>query len=479
MIGKTREKPPFGITSRGEKVCYGFGELGSRIALAFPGMFVTLYYTDSAGIAAAYVGSMMLIARILDSFSDIAMGVVIEKTRTPWGKARPWLLFGGVPLTISLILLFNVPGHWNGGAKNIYVFATYVFMSVICYTMTALPLSAMLSRVSLDENDRNVINVVRTLMGGGIVLLVANIPAPALKALGGEGNQRAWTILSLFFAVGSLLFFMLCFWGTREKLPLAVNKDGSRGQPLGPALKSLLGNRYFYITTFIYLLSAITSGTGGILVYFCRDVLGNTNLIGPITLAGAAGIAATPLLPPLFKRFGRMRVTRWGILLTAAANLLLLFTFRHLPFLFILSFLGTLGAAPAWVSVAAMTCDVIDYGEWKSGIRYEGLATSANSFGSKLGTGLGSGLLGWALAWSHYQPGAAAQSSAAQGAMTFLIFGVPLILNVLCFVLLLFWDIDKYQGQIQAFIVGRASGVTGGEDGGKTEGSAEGKDHAV
>jgi GPH family glycoside/pentoside/hexuronide:cation symporter len=429
--------------------------------MAFTASFVTLYYTDSAGIAVAFVGVMMMASRLLDGVSDILMGFIIEKTRTRWGKARPWLLFGCVPLSLSLILLFNVPAQWSDTGKNVYVLLTYIFLSVICYTMVNLALQAMLSRVSLDQNDRNVLNTVRALLGVAITLVIVNIPVPVLKALGGEGNQRGWTILSLIFGLSALLLILLCFFGLREKVPLAVRDSRSpKAPPLGPALKSILSNRYFYITTFLFFVFAITDGTGGSGIYFCRDVLGDASVIGLLSLAVGVSALSTPLLPPLFKRFGKLPVIRAGMLLVIVMNCLKLLCLDNIPLFVIIAFFGTLGSMPTWVAAATLTCDVIDYNEWKSGVRAEGLATSANSFGTKLGTGLGSGLLGWALALGRYQPGAAEQPLSALRAMIFLNVWVPVILSVIGFILLAFWNLDKYQNEIQTYITSRAAGGT-------------------
>ena len=115
-----------------EKICYGIGSGGGNIITQILGTFLTAYYTDSVGIAAAAVGTMMLVARLLDGISDVMMGGIVDKTRTKWGKARPWILISAPVICIGLILTFNVPGSLSSSAKLIYAYITYVIFELYC-----------------------------------------------------------------------------------------------------------------------------------------------------------------------------------------------------------------------------------------------------------------------------------------------------------------------------------------------------------
>jgi GPH family glycoside/pentoside/hexuronide:cation symporter len=133
---------------------------------------------------------MMLFARIFDGASDIAMGLVIEKTSTRFGKARPWVLFGALPFALSLILAFNVPVSLDSVAKEIYIAATYIFMSVICYTAVNLSYGAMLSRITLSQHERAVISTMRVIMSMVAALAISFATLPALEALGGTRGHE-------------------------------------------------------------------------------------------------------------------------------------------------------------------------------------------------------------------------------------------------------------------------------------------------
>ena len=136
LIGKS--------TSFSEKVLYGLGDVGVNLIWILPSSFLTMYYTDSALLGASFVGTMMLICRLFDGISDIFMGMIIDKTKTKFGKARPGLVFMGAPLILSVVLAFYVPAGISGGAKQVYSFVTYFIMSVICYTAVNLAYHSML-----------------------------------------------------------------------------------------------------------------------------------------------------------------------------------------------------------------------------------------------------------------------------------------------------------------------------------------------
>ena len=454
--------------SKTEKIFYGLGGIGYQMPLAITGSFLTLYYTDSALVSAAYIGTMMFIARLLDGLSDIVMGVCIEKTHTRFGKARPWVMIGALPLAISVFLLFNVPGNFGENAKNVYVFISYIFMSVICYTITALAHQSMLSRISIDSNDRNVITVLLALMQGVVTIIVLILVPLMLKFLGGEQNPNAWRIVSLFIAGSSLLLLAACFLKTREKidastLPLKPDSVSAHKVPLNRAVKSLLSSRYFYIILVLYLQGSIGNGTGGVTIYYMRDVLGNAELLGIFSLAASIPlICMPPFIPKLFNKFGKRNVMRTGYIIALLAGIIRYFFAKNMMVMLIATPVCTAALLPSWIGAVTLVCDMVDFGEWKNGFRVEGLAASAGSFGTKLGTGLGSAILGWGLAAGKYQAGLAAQSESAINAIIFILNGVPIILNVLAFILMCFWDLEKYSGEVQDCMARRAE-QSGGE----------------
>ena len=441
-------------TSKREKFFYSLGDVGSNFVWSFAAAFLTLYYTDSAGISAAFVGTMMLIARLFDGISDIGMGIVIDKTRTRWGKARPWLLFMCVPLALSSFLLYNVPEAFGTQAKNVYIFLTYFFMSVICYTAINLSYHSMLPRISLTAHDRNVISVVRLIVTLVVVLLISVLTTPLLERFGGMQSQHAWTVVSGIYAVLALAAILMAFFGVKEKVPLdIISADGDiQKVPLKDALRVLLSSRYFYIVILLFFTYSIANGISGIGIYYVRDVLGNANLYSVVMLMGIAPmIVGMPFLPALFKRFGKRNAMAGGLAIAIIASIAVLFNPSNIPLFMAMMVVRGFGFVPLSGAVFTLASDIVEYNDWKKGVRAEGLTTSASSFGTKIGTGLGAAVLGWSLAWGQYDGSLAIQPQSAINAMIGVQIVLPLVVYILAFILLLFWNLEKYQSQIAEF----------------------------
>ncbi|MDR1640137.1 MAG: glycoside-pentoside-hexuronide (GPH):cation symporter, partial [Clostridiales bacterium] len=441
-------------SSVSEKITYGLGGVGYQMTLALTNAFLVLYYTDSVMISASFVGTMMLVARLMDGASDIAMGIIIEKTKTRFGKARPWLLFGSLPLAISIMLLFNVPAGLPELSQKAYVFITYIFMSVICYTIVALAHSSMLPRISLVSDDRNIITVVLALMQGIMTALMVGVFAPLLEALGGESSQQAWTSLAAIVSVASLLLLLVCFAVTKEKLSVEEKpekaSDGDQAKPqaktpIKEALAFLLKSRYFYIIVVLYMTMAITNGTAGIGIYYMRDILGDANLMGIFSiLVVIPMILVMPFVPKLFSLFGKRRTLICSLGVGILLKIVMLFFPANVAVQMVCTFAGTVIVVPLWVATPTMVCDLVDYGGYRCGIHIEGLATSASSFGTKLGTGLGSVMLGAGLTIGGYNALSTVQSDAAKSAIIFIMVGIPAIMFVICFTLICLWNLEKY-----------------------------------
>ena len=161
-----------GKLSWGEKLAYGMGDSGANVVCALTGTYLTAFYTDTVGIATAAVGTMMLLARIFDGVTDIIMGAIVDKTKTRWGKARPWVLWSAPFMALSIILMFNFPSGMSDSGKLIYAYITYIFQNCIVYTANNLPYNALLARMTLDVQDRATASSLRFIMAQLTMLIV-------------------------------------------------------------------------------------------------------------------------------------------------------------------------------------------------------------------------------------------------------------------------------------------------------------------
>lgn len=446
---KTKKARPFGTTSGAERLMYAVGDLGSNFVWTFCSSFLTLYYTDSVLISAGLIGTIMLICRIFDGFSDIAAGMLIEKAQTKRGKARPW--FGGtiIPLVIIQLLVFNVPGSMSMGAKLAWVIISYFLLTVVAYTINNLAYHAMLPRFSLDSADRNKVSSLRGIFSFIAGLALAILTPKLLAANGGEKVQASWTTVALIYGILCLVFEGICYFGVKEKISCFDEKNvAKQGTPdLKAGISALLRTKYFYITVSVFVATFIINGIFlSTAVYFTRDVFGNADMYSLIAVISIlVAVVVMAFSPKMFAKFGKRNVLIVSAVIGVIGGIIGYVGAKQLNagLVFLSTALHGASLAPYVTAIFTFASDIIEYLNLKMGQRYEGLVTSVSSIGSKIGTGLGSAILGWGLAIGGYDGALATQSQAAQNAESFMLFIVPSIACVVCIVALWFWDIDK------------------------------------
>ncbi|MCM8710070.1 glycoside-pentoside-hexuronide (GPH):cation symporter [Clostridium sp. SYSU_GA19001] len=430
----------------GEKVSYGLGDCGANVIVAMCSTFLTAYYTDTVGLAAAAVGTMMLVARVFDGITDIIMGAIVDKTRTKWGKARPWLLWTAPLMALSFILLFNVPKGLSTNGKLIYVYLTYIFQACIVYTANNLPYNALLSRMTLNVQDRASAASLRFVMTQVTTLIINAVTAGLITTVG-------WFWLSSVYGIIAMVMIFICFFGTKEHL----GEDAQTGTvhvkkiPLKEALPALFKNRYFYLQSLLFMFLFIGAvSTGSTTYYFCNIVLGNIGIITLVSMATTIpAIIVNLIMPKLVQAFGKWKMMMLGFLLMVIGSLVIGAGGSSIPIVISGLLIKGFGMGPIMSGIFAMTADVVDYGEWKTGIRSEGLVNSCTSFGMKVGIGLGAALCTWIIAYGGYDGTAAVQSESAVNMIRFGFGYNGAIIGLICLVLCSMMNIDKYIKKIQ------------------------------
>lgn len=429
-----------------EKVSYGMGDCGANVVVAMCSTFLTAYYTDTVGIAAAAIGTMMLLARIFDGVTDILMGTIVDKTRTKWGKARPWLLWTAPFMGLSLVLLFNVPAGMSDGGKLLWAYLTYIFQSCIVYTANNLPYNALLSRMTLDVQDRGSTAALRFVMTQITTLIINAVTSNLLASAG-------WFKLSVLYAIIACALCIVSFLGCKEH----IGENEATGEvqvdtvPLKDAFGALLKNRYFFLQSllFLFLYVGVVS-TGTMTFYFCDNILGN---IGVITLTSMAttipAMIVNIVLPYFIQKFGKWKMMIFGCILMIVGSIVVGAAGSSIPLVMAGLVIKGIGMGPIMSGIFAMTADVVDYGEWKTGIRSEGLVNSCTSFGMKVGIGVGSALGTWIIAFGGYDGMAEVQTQAALNSIRFGFGYNGAIIGAICLVLCIMMNIDKYIVDIQ------------------------------
>ena len=430
-----------------EILAFAVGDGGCNLVWTTIGSYLTLYYTDSVGLAAAAIGTMMLLTRLLDGISDLIMGSIIDRTHTKWGKARPWILWTAIPMGLGLVLMFSVPSGLSSGGKMVYAVITYILMAVAIYTACNLAYNTLLSLEAPDPKDRVTMSSIRFFVTMSVVLFI-NYNCNNLV------GKFGWTGMAAIFGVIATILLLITFAGTKERTHAEENTSKKQKNKISvrESFKLLFENRYFWLLTVVFVINYTVLGVNnGLRIYYARDVLGNAGLMGTLTLCFILPkLIGNLIYPYINKLLGKWKSMMIGYVIELAGVLIMGLTQTSFTTAVIGLICLGIGGIPHNAGLFAMVADVVDYGEWKTGVRLDGLTNSATSFGMKVGAGLGSALVGWGLAWAAYDGKLAAQTAATIAGIKSVFTFVPAVLIVIGLVTLFFCNLDKIYPQIAA-----------------------------
>ena len=427
-----------------ERISYACGDAASNVVWAALGAFVMMYYTDVAHIDPKAIGVVMLISRLLDGVSDLVRGLVVDHTKSRFGKARPWLLRIAIPFAIATTLMFSVPDFENK-AKIIYIFVTYNLVMTM-YTMINLPYGSLSTLMTDDPYERSVLNIFRQIFAQITSLIITSATLPLIKVFG--GGRMAWTITYGIFSAAAAVLFLICFAGTKETVGISAKER--EDVPVMKALSALVRNKCWVISMllgtgtclFYMAISTINS-------YFCVQVLHDDNMVGTLNAA-----YITPMIvffffmAPIVKRIGKRKTNLLGWMVILISYVPLLLAMTSVPVLIISAVVRGIGYACVMGVQFAIIGDSVEYGEWKTGVRSEGLVFSAQSFGCKVGMGLGNALIGALLSWGKYDGELAVQPDSAITVIKVLYIGMPIIVAVFQMLLMIPYTIEKEYDQM-------------------------------
>lgn len=430
-----------------EMVSYGAGFFGVILVWTLVGTFLTFYYTDVAGISAGVVGTLMLVARLLDGVTDLGMGTLVDRTRSKHGKARPWILWMGIPLGVSVVLLFAVPDISATG-KIIYASITYILL-ILLYTSVSIPFKTLLGLMSQEPNKRSMLNIYTGIFTMLSTLLITILAEPVASAIGGT---QGWTMVAGFCGLVIILTSFIAFRSTTERSEVETLENPKSDIPLKITLKALFTNKYWLIITAYcvtaYTLNALLAGAG---LYYTTYVFGNATLFSLIGfLLFLPTIVGFFFMAKLVKRFGKRNIALVVSVIGIFGPLVKMIDPNSLAIYSAGTVIQGFGLLPIIMFLYAMINDTVEYGEWKNGIRTAGLVNSAASFGMKMGAGLGGALIGWSLALGGYAGGLETQTETAMTVILALNIHIPLILTIVQAILIWMYKLDDKYPQILA-----------------------------
>lgn len=395
-----------------ERVAYASGDFASNFYWKLIDFFLLIFYTDVFGISVAAAGTMFLVTKVWDAINDPMMGAIADRTTTRFGKFRPYLLWGAIPLGVSGVLTFTTP-DLNDSGKLIWAYVTYSLM-MTAYTVINLPYSALLGVISPNTQERTTLASFRFIgaFSGGVVV---SYFTPKLVTLFGAGNDmRGWQLTAAFWAVCAGALFVWTFLGTRERVSPPKDQTANVKQDVA----DLLNNRPWLVLLALALLVMLNmSIRNSVTAYYIKYFAGREDLMGEFITSGLiASLVGAATTPFWTKLWGKKKL--FTILMSALV--VLSFTFYLIPrdaigLMFANSLLLAFALGPKAPLVFAMYADAADYAEWKFERRSTAFVFAAASFGQKLGGAIAGATIGAVLGAMGYVANQVQSESSLQG----------------------------------------------------------------
>ena len=427
---------PFGFK---DKIGYMFGDFGNDLTFLLSSSFLLKFYTDVMDVDAYVVGIIMMIARFVDAFTDVAMGRICDKSKmTPAGKFKPWIrrMCGPVAIVSFLMYQSSLSGLPKP-AKIAYLFITYILWGSVFYTSINIPYGSMASAISGNPDDRQSLSTFRT-MGGVLAGAIIMAVVPLIIYNKENGNEvisgTKFTLVAGICSVLAIICYLLCYHLTTERVRPEISQEQLKKNNIGKMLSNAFKNRALIsiiVATIFMLISQLTIQQ--MANYVFPNYYGNAKIQSlSVVMMGGGMIIAAVIAKPLAKKFGKAEISVASNMVAGIVCFLLYFIRPQNVWVYVaLQFLCWFGLGIFSMVVWALITDVIDYSEIKNGIREDGSVYALYSFARKLGQALTSGLSGALLSMIGYKKSTAFDKNVVEG-----IFDISTLLPAISFILL-------------------------------------------
>ena len=448
----TNQSRPFGLR---DKLGYLFGDFGNDFTFILSTTLLMKFYTDAMGVSAGAVGTIMMLARLADGFTDVTMGRICDRSRiVPGaGKFKPWILRMCVPVAAASFLMYmTAPAGWPYALRVAYLLVTYLLWGSVFYTAVNIPYGSMASAISPEPGDRQSLSTFRTL-GGTLAGLIIGVGLPLIAYQKVDGVETLIgprvTLAAGVFSLLAIVCYLLCYALTTERVTPQESHAPARFSSVADMLRGAVRNRALIsiiVASVLVLLAQLTMQNMAGYVY--PDYYNNASAQSASTLLmmGAMLIAAIAA-KPLTARFGKAEVSAGASLLASAVCFVTFLVRPQSVWTFVLlQTLCWLGLGVFSMVCWALITDVIDYAELQNGIREDGSVYALYSFARKLGQAVSAGVSGWLLTLIGYVPGSAVQTEGVlRGVFAIATLMPAIALGLLALVLALWYPLHRRQ----------------------------------
>lgn len=437
-----------------EKLGYGFGDLASVLYWQTFMLYFTYFYTDVFLLPAGIAATMFLISRIFDGVNDPLMGILADRTKTKYGKFRPYLLWLCVPFAIAGVLVFSTPNFGLNG-KIIWAYSTFILIMVL-YTGINIPYTSLLGVISADSKERTSVSSIKFIFAFAAGIIVSATLLPMARSLGGGNDAKGWQLSFVVYGIAAIAFFLIAFRSTRER----VQPPKAQKTSIKRDLHDLITNRPWLIlllTTITFILFVAVRGS--VTVHYFKYFVGEQTLNIPFLGSGTYDFVA---LASAYNTVGQISsllgvfIVNWFahvvgkkkafviffIIAIFSTGIIYFFNPQQLGLIFFFQITGSMTGGPLSVLLWAMYADTADYGEWKRGRRATGLIFSASTMSQKFGWAFGAYVALTLMAQLGFQPNEAQSAESLRGLL--LLFSlIPAGMGILSIILSIVYPLHE------------------------------------
>lgn len=376
---------------------YAAGDAANNLAFSMSSMFLLIYYTDVVGISAAAVGTLFLVVRFWDALADVFAGRLVDKTSTKWGKFRPFLLFGSLPLLLLSVAVFSVPGGLSDSGALVYAYVSYAILG-LAYSLVNIPYGSMATAMTQRPEERAKLATFRVFGSQLTILMLALVVAPQIN--GSDDLQQSLTTTVIVFVFVGFALYLFTFLTAKEQVQRDVPKVSAR-----QTVDTLKQNKpllMLCLSSLMFLTGMFALQT--VAIYYARDVLGNANYYIVIVIVQTMGtFLAAGFIPLAVRTFGKKQAyLSFGAVAIVAGIALALAPASAPGVAFVCFFVLGIGMGGVNTLMWALEADTVEYGEWKTGIRTEGVTYALFSFTRKMGQAIGGAAAAYTIGFGGY-----------------------------------------------------------------------------
>ncbi len=417
-----------------EKLFYGVGSLGKDLYMGFISFYLMIYFTDVFGISALAVGTLFFVARVWDAVNDPLMGIIADKTKTPWGRYRPYSLFVPIIAAIAFILMLSGPELSTNG-KLVWAYITYIVLGM-AYTALDVSMMSMVPTFTTDSKEKTSILAFQRWFAFLAFVIAAVCTIPLVEKLGGGNDALGYRYYGYVIAAVSIVSSLCMFFHVKEKrdlgeLPVNNLKDYWVILKENKPFQKVVGIRIAYDFGM-----QISSGITAYWVIYYLQKPDLISLIMPISFG--TGLVGFLFIPQILTKIGKKKASIygfWGLILGSVIKLI----FSHNVVMIVLS-LVIIGFAIALLNLAniSMVADTAEYSQWKLGKRSDSLLFAMNTFAYKISMAFAGGVAGIALSLANYVP------NVEQTEETLRVLNLMFSIGPVIFLLIGIWITSKY-----------------------------------